>query len=238
MNRLTKSVLGVIAILFILACQLPSCSKEVGFAPTVEEVISDNTAIIDEGVAIYKEYQVRSANHFLKINACKATLDGNREDAALYYAASNANMESWTGHFKEQEAEFNKQLALYNQAANDPSKLNLAELQKAGALPTDLDGGMKLYVNAVVQAPPPVIDSEITKIMMATRTECFQSIVFTGGKVNDTAGQYNFWHDSLKGKLVTEANDILNQVSERVGFDLPESLPYVTGGTATDEQLK
>ncbi|PJB48430.1 hypothetical protein CO104_01270 [Candidatus Collierbacteria bacterium CG_4_9_14_3_um_filter_43_16] len=237
-SRKSKIVLiALIGLLLILACKSPF-SKEVGLGPTVKEVVSENTALIDEGVTLVQAYQVSAANHFLRINACYAKMDSMVQSAKDYSGFVNANIESWTGNFKDQEAELNNQIAEYLKAGGDPTKLNLAQLQANGALPSDLQTGMLIYVQAVTQAPPPSIDPQIWRDVLAAKSECYESIVFTGGIVNDKAGQYNTWHNTVKGKLVTEANDIFTQVTGIVGFVLPEFLPFVTGGSATDAPLR
>ena len=74
--------------------------------------------------------------------------------------------------------------------------------------------------------------------MLDVSNECYDSIIYSGTKVNEKAIQYNTWHDTVEGKIVTEANEILKAVSEKVGFDLPVSLPLMTGASgASSDQI-
>lgn len=234
--RFLKTIVSAVFILSILAC---------GFSNTAKEVISENTALIDKGVTMYRAYQGEAANYYLQINGCTAKMNRAQLIVENYANQVNANTEAWTGNFRGPQADLAAQLAAYNAAKDpqtgvvDPTKLDLAALAASGALPNGLSDGLNLYFNSVVQAPPPEIDSALYQSVLDVSNECYDSMIYAGTKVNDKAIQYNTWHDTVEGKLVTEANEILKKVSERVGFDLPESLPLMTGADgASSDQIK
>lgn len=193
---------------------------------------------------MYRAYQGEAANYYLQINGCTAKMNRAQLIVENYANQVNANTEAWTGNFRDEQAKLAAQLEAYNAAKDengvvDPTKLDLAALSESGALPNGLAGGLNLYFNAVTQAPPPEIDSALYQSVLDTSNECYDSMIYAGTKVNDKAIQYNTWHDTVEGKIVTQANEILKAVSEKVGFDLPESLPLMTGADgASSDQIK
>jgi len=234
-NRLLKIFVFALFTISILAC---------GIGNTAKEVISENTALIDKGVTMYRNYQGEAANYYLQINGCTGKMDRAQAIVENYANQVNANTEAWTGNFRDEQAQLAAQMEAYNAAKDpktgvvDPSKLDLAALAASGALPNGLGNGLNLYFNSVVQAPPPEIDSALYQSVLDVSNECYDSIIYSGTKVNEKAIQYNTWHDTVEGKIVTEANEILKAVSEKVGFDLPVSLPLMTGASgASSDQI-
>ncbi len=235
MNSRTKRIsLSVLAILIIVACSFKSpFSKEVGLGPTVKEVVSENTAARDEGIKVYQGAQKAVANYYLKVNSCAALMTRQEAMVENYAKAVQANTENWSGHFRAESEAMTKQLEAYANAINegtlDPSQLNLAQLIEQGAFPTDLQAGLALYVDSVVQAPPPEIDSEVYKQAMDTMSECYSSVDFAGSVTNEAITAWNTWLLTTKGMLVSELSDYF-------GYPMPGELPLITGGQ-TDSQM-
>ncbi|MBI9052136.1 MAG: hypothetical protein JEZ00_22160, partial [Anaerolineaceae bacterium] len=91
--------------------------------------------------------------------------------------------------------------------------------------PDGLGQGFSLYVNAVVQAPPPVPDSEVTLALGDTVDEAMNTVQLAGTDWNDAVKTYNTRRSQITGEVVA-------RVSEYFGFELPESFPYYQGGNA------
>ena len=226
-SSLKKALIMLVVLSLTLAC---------GLSNTGKEIVTENTALYDKGVTMVRDYQVTAADYFLVINSCAAKMDRAEKTVESYAAAVNANTEAWTGNFREQQAQLEAQLEMYKAAIDpatgkiDPSKLDLAALAQSGSLPSGLTGGLNLYFNAVTQAPPPEVKVELYQSLLDIQSECYDSIVYMGSKVNDKAGLYNTWRSQVTGEIVAK-------VSATVGFPIPDSLPLVTGnnGVGTDQ---
>ena len=107
----------------------------------------------------------------------------------------------------------------------DPTQLNLDALQNQGALPDGLGQGFTLYVNAIVQAPPPVPDPQVTLALGDTIDEGMNTIQLAGTDWNDAVEAYNTRRAQIPGEVVA-------RVSEYFGFDLPVAFPYYQGANA------
>jgi hypothetical protein len=106
-----------------------------------------------------------------------------------------------------------------------PEKLNLNQLQSQGLLPDSLGNKFSVYVNAVVQAPPPVPDSKVTLALGDTVDEAMNTIQLAGTDWNDAVKAYNTRRAQIKGEIVA-------RVSAYFGFDLPVTFPFYQGGNA------
>jgi hypothetical protein len=142
-----------------------------------------------------------------------------------YYDAVSNSGEVWTGNFRSEQELLNELLRNYrdeNGQPLDPTQLNLDALQNQGALPDGLGQGFTLYVNAVVQAPPPVPAPEVTLALGDTIDEGMNTIQLAGTDWNDAVEAYNTRRSQIPGEVVA-------RVSEYFGFDLPVAFPYYQG---------
>jgi hypothetical protein len=131
----------------------------------------------------------------------------------------------WTGNFRSEQEALNELLQNYqdeNGQPLDPSQLDLNELQDKGALPDSLGQGFSLFVNAVVQAPPPVPDPQVTLALGDTIDEGMNTIQLAGTDWNDAVRAYNTRRSQISGEVIA-------RVSEYFGFDLPVAFPYYQG---------
>ncbi len=203
--------------------------------------INSPTTEYNELIALVQGVQSAAANFQLVTDTQYAKVQAKTQITKDYYEAVAQSGEIWTGHFRDEAEALAEQMSSYrdeNGQPVDPSQLNLEELQQQGALPSDLGQGFSLFVNAVVQAPPPVPAPEVTLALGDTVDEAMNTIQLAGTDWNDAVRAYNTRRSQISGEVVA-------RVSEFFGFELPDSFPYYQGANAgepvenplaTDEQ--
>jgi len=191
-------------------------------------VIDSGTTEYNELVALVQGVQSAAANFQLVTDTQYAKIQAKTQITKDYYDAVSNSGEVWTGNFRSQADALTNMLNNYRDANGqplDPTKLNLSDLQKKGALPSDLGQGFSLYVNAITQAPPPVPDSKVTLALGDTVDEGMNTIQLAGTDWNDAVKAYNTRRAQIKGEIVA-------RVSAYFGFDLPVTFPYYQGANA------
>ena len=214
-SRLVMSVILLSTMILTSACGIGS-------------LVKSGTDEYNELIGLVQNVQSAASNFQLVTDTQYAKIQAKSQITSQYYEAVATSGEVWTGNFRNQEEAMANLLKSYkdeNGNAIDTSKLNLAELQKNGALPDGLAQGFSLYVNAITQAPPPVPDAEVTIALGDTIDEAMNTVQLAGTDWNDAVKTYNTRRSQIKGEIVA-------QVSEYFGFELPESFPYYQGGNA------
>lgn len=176
-------------------------------------------------VALVQGVQSAASNFQLVTDTQYAKIQAKTQITKDYYEAVSNSGEVWTGNFRSEQEALNELLKSYrdeNGQPLDPSQLNLDALQNQGALPDGLGEGFTLYVNAVVQAPPPVPAPEVTLALGDTIDEGMNTIQLAGTDWNDAVRAYNTRRAQIPGEVVA-------RVSEYFGFDLPVAFPYYQG---------
>ncbi len=204
-------------VAFAIAFQLTSC----GLVRSATNEYNDLVALVQNVQSAASNFQLVTDTQYAKIQAkTQVTKD--------YYDAVSNSGEVWTGNFRSEQEALNQLLQNYqneNGQPLDPSQLNLNELQDKGALPDGLGQGFSLFVNAVVQAPPPVPDPQVTLALGDTIDEGMNTIQLAGTDWNDAVRAYNTRRSQISGEVVA-------RVSEYFGFDLPVAFPYYQGANA------
>ena len=191
-------------------------------------VVQSGADEYNELVSLVQGVQFAAANFQLVTDTQYAKIQAKTQITKDYYDAVSNSGEVWTGHFKSQADAMTELMKNYRDANGqplDPTKLNLSQLQSQGALPDGLGQGFTLYVNAVVQAPPPVPDAKVTLALGDTVDEAMNTIQLAGTDWNDAVKKYNTRRAQIKGEIVA-------RVSAYFGFDLPVTFPYYQGGNA------
>ena len=196
----------------ILAAPLSGCG-----------VVRSGANEYDELVALVQNVQASAANFQLVTDTQYAKIQAKTQITENYYEAVAESGEVWTGNFREEAEAMAGLLEEYQATSGGDTQLNLAELQNNGLLPDSLGEGFNLYVNAVVQAPPPVPDPEVTLSLGDTIDEGMNTVQLAGTDWNDAVREYNTRRSQIKGEIVS-------QVSEYFGFELPVAFPYYQGG--------
>nr|MBI9052121.1 hypothetical protein [Anaerolineaceae bacterium] len=151
-NKLSRWIIASILVLqtvFMASCVLTNVAKT-------------GTDEYNELIALVEGVQSSASNFQLVTDTQYAKIQAKTQITNQYYEAVATSGEVWTGNFRAQEEQLAEMLQNYQDSSGNPidtSNLNLAELAENGALPDGLGQGFSLYVNAVVQAPPPVPDS-------------------------------------------------------------------------------
>ena len=182
----------------------------------------------NELVALVQGVQSAASNFQLVTDTQYAKIQAKTQITKDYYDAVSNSGEVWTGNFRSEAEAMADLLKNYRDANGqplDPTKLDLNALKNQGALPDGLGQGFTLYVNAVVQAPPPVPDPSVTLSLGDTVDEAMNTIQLAGTDWNDAVRTYNTRRAQIKGEIVA-------QVSSYFGFDLPVTFPYYQGGSA------
>jgi hypothetical protein len=176
-------------------------------------------------VALVQGVQSAASNFQLVTDTQYAKIQAKTQITKDYYDAVSNSGEVWTGNFRSEQEILNELLRKYRDANGqplDPTQLNLDALQDQGALPDGLGQGFTLYVNAVVQAPPPVPAPEVTLALGDTIDEGMNTIQLAGTDWNDAVEAYNTRRSQIPGEVVA-------RVSEYFGFELPVAFPYYQG---------
>jgi hypothetical protein len=217
-NYRTLIVLSLFVLLLpTLACGLP-----------VRDVVESGMDEYDELIALTQGVQAAASNFQLVTDTQYAKIQAKTQITRDYYDAVTESGEVWTGNFRDESAALTEMLQGYRDESGSSlgsDQLNLEELGKTGSLPDGLAEGFSLYVNAVVQAPPPVPDAEVTLALGDTVDEAMNTIQLAGTDWNDAVRAYNTRRAQIKGEVVA-------RVSEFFGFELPEEFPYYAGGSA------
>ena len=176
-------------------------------------------------IALVQGVQSSASNFQLVTDTQYAKIQARTQITKDYYDAVSNSGEVWTGNFRSEQELLNELLRNYrdeNGQPLDPTELNLADLQNKGALPNGLGEGFTLFVNAVVQAPPPVPAPEVTLALGDTIDEGMNTIQLAGTDWNDAVQAYNTRRAQIPGEIVA-------RVSEYFGFELPVAFPYYQG---------
>lgn len=182
----------------------------------------------NELIALVQGVQAAASNFQLVTDTQYAKIQAKTQITKDYYDAVSDSGEVWTGNFRDEQEALTQMLQNYrdeNGQPLDPTQLNLAALQNQGALPDSLGEGFTLFVNAVVQAPPPVPNAEVTLALGDTVDEGMNTIQLAGTDWNDAVRAYNTRRAQIPGEIVA-------RVSEYLGFELPVAFPYYQGGNA------
>ena len=196
------------------------------FSITSCGVVQSGATEYNQLVALVQNVQAAASNFQLVTDTQYAKIQAKTQITRDYYDAVSNSGEVWTGNFRDEQAALQELLQNYrdeNGQPLDPSEINLDELQNQGALPDNLGEGFALYVNAVVQAPPPVPAPEVTLALGDTIDEGMNTIQLAGTDWNDAVREYNTRRSQISGEVVA-------RVSEYFGFELPVTFPYYQGG--------
>jgi hypothetical protein len=206
-----KIVFILSALVLTLAC---------GFTNTAKDVAKQGIAERDELVRLAQNVQAASSNFGLVTDTQYAKISVTNGATEGYYEAVAQSGEVWTGNFRSEQKLLEEAMANSQTfVGGDPQKPNLAEQAANGALPSDLGKAFTLFVNSVVQAPPPVPNEKVTLALMDTMNEAMNTIQLAGTDWNDAVRAYNTKRSSVTGEVVAAASDI-------IGFPLPDNFPY------------
>jgi len=214
-------------ILFVLLIILTTTTGCTTARDIAEEAISQR----DQLVALAQGVQAAAANFNLVLDTQYGKIRTSNQVTQAYYEAVAQAGEVWTGNFRSEQAAFEDALA----NATDPSAYisadqpNLADMALNGGLPTDTGPAFILFLNAVVQAPPPEPDPAVTLALLDTVNEAMNSVQLAGTDWNDAVREYNTLRSSVSGEIVAEASEI-------IGFPLPDNFPYYKETQPGDSQ--
>jgi len=189
-------------------------------------LVDTATQEYNELIKLVQGVQSSASNFQLVTDTQYAKIQAKTQITQQYYDTVIKSSEVWTGHFESQAKDLEEALKSYRDANGnpiDPTKLNLNQLQEQGMLPDALGEKFSVYVNAIVQAPPPVPAPEVTLALGDTIDEAMNTIQLAGTDWNDAVKAYNTRRAQIKGEIVA-------RVSEYFGFELPVTFPYYQGG--------
>jgi hypothetical protein len=217
-GRRSKHVVAISLLVTILL---------VNAACLATNVVQTGADEYNELIALTQGVQAAASNFQLVCDTQYAKIQAKTQITNDYYESVATSGEVWTGNFREEAEAMAALLESYkdeNGAAIPTDQLNLEALNSQGVLPDGLGEGFTLYVNAITQAPPPVPDAEVTLALGDTIDEAMNTIQLAGTDWNDAVRAYNTRRSQIKGEIVS-------QVSEYFGFELPVSFPFYQGGS-------
>lgn len=211
-NKLFRYTSFLIVLVMVLSVTGCATVRDAGKAAVNE---------YDALIGFYQDAVKANSNFYLAVDSCYAKTQQANGFALDYYDSVKANTEAWTGHYEEAQAQAEEQLTNYEEATGGGTAENqdLAALAEQGLLPNTAGQGLIIFVNAVTQAPPPVVDSAVTLALMDMSSECFEIIRISGQDWNAAASKYNTEHDQVSGEVIQAAAAVL-------GHALPENLPF------------
>jgi hypothetical protein len=193
---------------------------------TAKSLAKDFIKQRDQLVALAQNVQASASNFQLVTDTQYAKILTTNSATQAYYEAVAQSGEVWTGNFRTEQAALEAAMANSESYVDgDPTKPNLAEMAANGGLPSDLGKAFTLFVNSVVQAPPPVPNEKVTLALIDTMNEAMNTIQLAGTDWNDAVRAYNTMRSSVSGEVVAAASDI-------IGFPLPDNFPYYVGKSA------
>jgi hypothetical protein len=216
MKQHKRQIFPIFVMIFLFV-SLTSCS-----------VAKSGASEYNELIALVQGVQSAAANFQLVTDTQYAKIQAKTQITKDYYDAVSNSGEVWTGNFRsEAEAMANLLNNYRDENGNplDPTQLDLEQLMGQNALPNGIGQGFTLYVNAVVQAPPPVPAPEVTLALGDTIDEAMNTIQLAGTDWNDAVEAYNTRRAQISGEIVA-------RVAEYFGFDLPVTFPYYQGANA------
>lgn len=222
--KYVKIAVFAFLMLAIMACSLFSYSPNQA-GSGVQDLAKEAIAQRDELIRLYQVAQGEAANFHLTVDSKYGQIQAATLQCQAYYDSVVRSGEVWTGKFEKESQAMADLLDKYKEQVGSvpPDQLNLSTLESQGLLPDQLGSGFALFVNAVVQAPPPVPDSAVTLSCIATTNEGMETIRASGVYWNAAVTGYNAYRGKVSSEVVAAASDLL-------GYPLPGLLPYYQGG--------
>ncbi len=211
-------VFSFVLVIITLVMSFTGCSPVVDAS---KKLIAER----DQLVALAQGVQASVSNFNLVRDTQYAKITMSNTVAQNYYESVAQSGEVWTGNFRSEQAALEKAIANSQQyVGGDPTKPDLAALAASGGLPSDTGAAFSLFVNSVVQAPPPVPDPAVTMAVIDTCNEAMNTLQLAGTDSNDAVRAYNTLRSSVSGEVVAAASEI-------IGFPLPDNFPYYQGAS-------
>lgn len=215
-----RNLILVSLMVFVSTAVISACSPR-QVVDAAKDVIRER----DEILRLVNVAQREAANFPLTVDTEYGKIRAITFQSQQYYEAVATSGEVWTGNFRDQEQAVAAQLDQYRQnyGGVPQDKLNLEEMKANGMLPDSLANGFSLYVNSVVQAPPPVPDAQVTRDLLAITSESMETIRAAGVYWNTAASDYNAYRQKVSSEAIAAASELL-------GYPLPGLLPLYQGG--------
>lgn len=183
----------------------------------------------DEGIDKVTNAKLAAANGMSCLSLKFAEINLQTGIMNNYYSAVVKNTEAyrqWLGAQQQANNAFaQKQNAYVDPTTGlsvDPSKLDLAQLQETGALPSDAGLTLQIYATSFTEAPMPDVDPVVAVNTQRLTSEAFNQAFSCIEDWNSAATDYNKWALSISGTVMTE-------IAKQLGVErLPTSLPLYT----------
>lgn len=222
MSKKTIVLAGLMVLFsaFVMSACLPQRAVD-----TAVEAAKKIAAERDEILRLYNEAQREAANFPLTVDTEYAKVQAITIQSQQYYEAVTQSGEVWTGNFRDEEKAVTDKLNSFRDKYGGvpQGQLNLQQMEEQGLLPNNMADGFSLYVNSVVQAPPPVPDATVTTNLMTITSESMETIRASGVYWNTAASNYNAYRQKVSSEAIAAASELL-------GYPLPGLLPLYQGG--------
>lgn len=186
---------------------------------------------VDNMVLLYQNVQEQASNFQLCVDTAYGKINTSTQQAQAFFDADVAKVAAWRDGYEKGKAELDKAEAAYKDAGGNPlpkDKLSMQDLIDKGGMPNQLNGGLALVVNSVVQAPVAPVNADIGKALIQTTNESFNSIQACGERWNAHVKAYNTERSQVGTDIIVSAANKLHLRD----VDFPRELPYYSGGHA------
>lgn len=216
-----KKMFKPFVVLAIFAMLVTACFPIGNPVESVKKVVVVAVGSYEDMIAKYQGGQKAASNGSVCVDTHLGKVDRLEKQVSVYLVADVEKTKAYRQAYNTSKADVEK--AQQNYSSGSTGSLDLAELQKNGALPDKLGGGLTLMVNSLTEAPLAPVSEKVQLSLMDSTNEAFNSIQACMVDWNNAAEAYNITRNQVKG-------DVVGRVIEYLKIkELPQELPYYKG---------
>lgn len=179
------------------------------------------TAEVDNLVALYNKAQTAASDYRLCVDTIYLGIKLQFDAANAYLDANVEQQRAWQEKVNAQLAQY--QAAAQQQASVQPNQLDLSKPENQ---PQALGAPLFGAIGALVQPPPAPIPAEVTVNQQRILESNMLTLQQCGKDWNAAVNAYNTRRSSVGPTVIAQA-------AQKLGFDLPASLPRYEGSSAS-----
>lgn len=216
-----KKMFKLFSVLAIFALLASACFPIGNPVEGAKKVAVVAVGSYEDMIAKYQGAQREASNFSLCVDTNLGKLDRLEKQVSTYLTADVEKTKAYRQAYNNAKADVEK--AQQNYSSGSTGSLDLAELQKNGALPDKVGGGLTVMVNSLTEAPLAPVSEKVQLSLMDSTNEAFNSVQACGVDWNKAVESYNVTRNQVKG-------DVVGRVVEYLKIkELPQELPYFKG---------
>lgn len=216
-----KNQFNLLCVLAIFAMLATACFPIGNPVESAKQVAVAAVGSYEDMIAKYQGAQKAASDGSVCVDTHLGKIDRLEKQVSGYLAADVEKTKAYRQAYNNAKADVEK--AQQNYSSGSTGSLDLAELQKNGALPDKMGGGLTLMVNSLTEAPLAPVSEKVQLSLMDSTNEAFNSIQACMVDWNNAVKEYNVTRNQVKG-------DVVGRVIEYLKIkELPQELPYYKG---------